>query len=126
MFIVTTVAIWCALAVGLGLIRLACRHRSDLWIVSEDAILCVVSPVVILLGTFGAVSLGWRITHGGLAAVSTGGWIGSLAIVAVGAGIWRVLAPRIRASGRERAGAAIAPARRAPASGQATNPATVS
>jgi hypothetical protein len=115
MFIMTTVAILCALVVGVGLIKLACRHREDLWIVSEDAMLCVISPAVILLGTFAAVSLGWRITHGGFAAVTAGGWIGSVAIVAVAAGVWRVLAPRIRESGKARSGAAAAPAAKAPA-----------
>jgi len=93
----------CAVLLIGGLVRMACQHRSDLWIVSDDAILCVVSPVVILLGAFGAVSLGWRITHGGFAAVSIGGWIGAAAIVAVAAVVWRVLAARIRAGGRERA-----------------------
>jgi len=117
MFIMISFATICALVLGAGLIGLACRHRKDLWIVSDDAILCVVSPVFILLGTFGAVSLGWRITHGGFAAVSAGGWIGSLAIVAVALGIWRVAAPRIRQSGKLRAGAAAAPAGSAPALG---------
>jgi hypothetical protein len=102
MFIMIAVASLSAVLLIGGLVRLACRHRSDLWIVSDDAILCVVSPAVILFGTFGAVSIGWRITHGGFAAVSLGGWIGAAAIVAVSAIIWRVLAARIRAGGRAR------------------------
>ena len=97
MFIMITVASLSAVLLIGGLVRLACRHRGDLWIVSDDAILCVVSPVVILLGTFGAVSIGWRVTHGGFAAVSLGAWIGAAAIVAAAAVIWRVLAARLRA-----------------------------
>lgn len=97
MFIMITVASLSAVLLIGGLVRLACRHRGDLWIVSDDAILCVVSPVVILLGTFGAVSIGWRITHGGFAAASIGGWIGAAGIAAVSAVVWRVLAARIRA-----------------------------
>ena len=100
MFIMIAVASLSAMLLIGGLVRLACRHRGDLWIVSDDAILCVVSPVVILLGTFGAVSIGWRITHGGFAAVSLGGWIGAAAIAAVAFGIWRLLAARIRAGSR--------------------------
>jgi hypothetical protein len=102
MFIIFSVAALCAVVLIGGLVRLVCRHRGDLWIASDDAILCVVSPVVILLGTLGAVSIGWRVTHGGFAAVSLGGWIGAAAIVAVSAIIWRVLAARIRAGGRAR------------------------
>jgi hypothetical protein len=100
MFTMISVASLCAMLLIGGLVREACRHRSDLWIVSDDAILCVVSPVVILLGTGGAVSLGWRMTHGGLAAVSLGAWIGAAAIAAVSAVVWRVLAARIRAGSR--------------------------
>ena len=100
MFTMISVASLCAMLLIGGLVREACRHRSDLWIVSDDAILCVVSPVVILLGTGGAVSFGWRLTHGGLAAVSLGGWIGAAAIAAVTVVIWRVLAARIRAGSR--------------------------
>jgi hypothetical protein len=100
MFIMITVASLSAVLLIGGLVRLACRHRGDLWIVSDDAILCVVSPVVILLGTFGAVSIGWRVTHGGFAAVSLGAWIGAAAIAAVTVVIWRVLAARIRAGSR--------------------------
>ena len=99
MFIMITVASLSAVLLIGGLVRLACRHRSDLWIVSDDAILCVVSPAVILFGTFGAVSIGWRITHGGFAAVSLGAWIGAAAIVAVAFGIWRLLGAHIRESG---------------------------
>jgi hypothetical protein len=116
MFTMISVASLCAMLLIGGLVREACRHRSDLWIVSDDAILCVVSPVVILLGTGGAVSLGWRMTHGGLAAVSMGGWIGAAAIAAATVVIWRLVASRIRASGRGRAGATIAPAPPAPVS----------
>lgn len=101
MYLMISVAALCGVLLIGGLVRLACRHRSDLWIVSDDAILCVVSPAVIMLGAFGAVSLGWRITHGGFAAVSPGGWIGAAAIAALSAVAWRVLAARIRAVGRK-------------------------
>lgn len=101
MFIMMSVAALCAVLLIGGLVREACRHRSKLWIVSDDAILCLVSPVVILLGAFGAVSLGWRITHGGLAAASIEGWIGAAAIAVLTAVIWRVLAARIRAGARK-------------------------
>jgi hypothetical protein len=106
MFIMISVASLSAVLLIGGLVRLACRHRGDLWIVSDDAILCVVSPAVILLGTFGAVSIGWRITHGGFAAVSLGGWIGAAVIAALALGIWHLLASRIRESGLKRARAA--------------------
>jgi hypothetical protein len=103
MFITMSVVALCAVLLIGGLVRIACQQRSPRWIVSDDGILCVVSPVVILLGAFGAVSLGWRITHGGLANVSVAGWLGSAAIAALTVVIWRVLAARIRAGGRERA-----------------------
>lgn len=117
MFMMATVASVCLLVVGASLVRLADRHRSDLWIVSEDGILCVVSPAMILLCTFAAVSLGWRLTHGGLAAVPLGGWIGSLAIAAVAFGAWRALARRIRETATTRPIAAAAPSGPAPAPG---------
>lgn len=106
MYLMISVAALCAVLLIGGLVREACRHRPDLWITSDDVILCLISPVVILLGTFGAVSLGWRMTHGGFAAVSTAGWLGSAAIAAVSAIIWRVLAARLRAGRRARARAA--------------------
>lgn len=103
MNLMMSMAALCAVLLIGGLLREACRHRPDLWITSDDAILCVVSPAVIVLATFGAVSLGWRIAHGGFAAVSVAGWLGSAAIAVVAAVIWRVLAARIRAGGRARA-----------------------
>jgi hypothetical protein len=45
-----------------------------------------------------------------------GGWIGAAAIAAATVVIWRLVASRIRASGRGRAGATIAPAPPAPVS----------
>jgi len=102
MFIMTAVACLCAVLLICGLIREACRHRPDLWITNDDAILCAVSPVVILLGTFGAVALGYRLTQGGLAAVSVMAWIGSAAFVAAAIVIWLAGAARIRKSGQAR------------------------
>lgn len=102
MFIMTAVASVCIVLLIGGLMHEACRHRRDLWITGDDAILCVVSPIVILLGTFGASALGYRLTHGGLAAVSLGGWIGSAVIVAIAVVIWIRAAAYIRESGRAR------------------------
>jgi len=98
MFIMLTVASLCAVALIAGLLGLACRNREmeSLWIVSDDAILCVVSPVMIALATFGFIALSWRITHGGFSAVSIAGWGGSALLVSISVGIWFLLAPRIR------------------------------
>lgn len=106
MFIAIAVALLCAVLLIVALLREACRHRPGLWITTDDAILCVVSPFVILLGTFGAAALGYRLVHGGLAAVSVTAWIGSAAIAATAIAIWVAGAARIRKSGR--AGAAPA------------------
>lgn len=106
MFMTFSVAAVCALFLIAGLLRLACRYRKDLWITSDDAILCLVAPVMILLATFGALSLGWRVTHGGFAAVSGGGWLGAVIVAAIAAGLWLLLAPRIRAGGRKGADSA--------------------
>ena len=111
MFIMIAVAALCAVLLISGLLREACRHRPDLWITGDDVILCLISPVLILLGTFGAVSLGWRIAHGGFAAVSVEGWLGSAAIAAVAVIIWRVAAARIRAGGRSAPASSQPPAR---------------
>ena len=97
MYIIGTVASLCAVVLFAKLLALACQHRPDLWITSEDAILCVASPVAILLLTFGGVSLGFRFTHGGLRAVPLWGWIGAGIVVAASVVIWRMLAGRIRA-----------------------------
>jgi hypothetical protein len=101
MYLMISVAALCAVLLIGGLVRMACQQRSPLWIVSDDGILCIVSPVVILLGALGAVSLGWRITHGGFANVSVAGWLGAAAIAALSVVAWRVLAARIRAGGRK-------------------------
>lgn len=97
MFIMTTVATLCGVVLALNLLALACRHRQDLWITSEDVILCIVSPAMILLLTFGGVALGYRLTNGGLGAVSIGAWLGSVAIPVICYAAWRVLAPRLLA-----------------------------
>jgi len=95
-FLVIAVASLCAVGMFTTLVALACRHRRDLWITSDFAILCVVSPVLILLVTFGAVAIGYRLTHGGLSAIPAEGWIGALIVLAISAGIWRALARHIR------------------------------
>jgi hypothetical protein len=96
MFLISAVASTCAVALIAGLVRLACQHGSNSWITSDDAILCFVSPLLILLLTFGGVAFGYRLTHGGLAAVPAAGWIGSAVIVAISVLLWTVLARRIR------------------------------
>jgi len=102
MFIMFSVAALCAVLLAALLLREACRHRKDLWFTSDNVILCFIAPAVILLGTFGALSVGYRITHGGFGAVSVGGWIGAVLVVAVAVGIWKVLAARLRAgSGKQ-------------------------
>ncbi|MGH9817959.1 MAG: hypothetical protein ACRD6I_17985 [Candidatus Acidiferrales bacterium] len=113
MLIMATIASLCAVVLMLNLLALACRHREDLWIASENAILCAVSPVMILLLTFGGVALGYRLTHGGLGTVSVAAWIGTAIIPVVSYALWRVLAPRLLAGApKDRATAAQAePAR---------------
>lgn len=96
MFLMSAVASICAVVLIAGLVRLACQHGSDSWIASDDAILCFVSPVLVLLLAFGGVALGYRLTNGGLAAVSAEGWIGAAVIAALSFVIWAVLARRIR------------------------------
>lgn len=115
MYIILTVASLCAVVLIAKLLALACRNRPDLWIASEDAILCVASPVAILLLTFGGVSVGYRITHGGFGAVPLWGWIGAGIIVAAAVVIWRVLAARLLAGARTPASAAVSPASPVPA-----------
>ena len=107
MFLIAAVACICAVVLIAGLVKLACRSGSDAWITSEDGILCFVSPVLILLLTFGGVALGYRFTHGGLAAVPVEGWIGSAAIIAISFPVWAVLARRIRGAERATPGAAL-------------------
>lgn len=106
MFLITAVASICAVVLLVGLVRLACRHGSEAWFTSDDAILCFVSPTVILLLTFGGVALGYRLTNGGLAAVPVEGWAGSTAIVAISLLLWTVLARRLRGAERPAPGAA--------------------
>lgn len=96
MFLVTTVVSLCAVVMIATLVRLACRHRPDLWFTSDAALLCVVSPVLILMLTFGGVALGYRLTHGGLAGVPVAGWIGSAIVVALSIGLWFPIARRLQ------------------------------
>lgn len=106
MFVMFTFASIGAVVLCLSLLGLACRHRPDLWIVADDTILCFVAPALIALSAFGALSLGWRITHGGFWEVSGGAWTGSAVIAALLVGIWYVAAARIRATSRKPAAAA--------------------
>jgi hypothetical protein len=96
MFLLSAVTSICAVVLVAGLVKLACRHGSKSWITSDDGILCAVSPLLILLLTFGGVALAYRFTHGGLAAVPVAGWIGSAAVIAISFLLWTVIARRIR------------------------------
>lgn len=114
MFIMATVASLCGVVLILGLVAQACRHRKDLWIASDNAILCAVSPGVIMLSTFAVVALVWRITHGGFGMVPRWGWIGSGIIVSISILIWRTFAPRMRAGAHRSVSAAPASASTVP------------
>lgn len=96
MYIMFTVASLCAVIVGGILLGLLARHHPDEWIIADDTMLCLVSPVMIVLSTFGGISLGWRITNGGFAAIAPEAWIGSVIIIALAIGVYFYLAPRIR------------------------------
>ena len=96
MFLVTTVVSLCSVVMVATLVRLACRYRPDLWFTSDTAILCAVSPALILMLTFGGVALGYRLTHGGLAGVPVAGWIGAGVVLALSIGIWIPTARRLR------------------------------
>jgi len=96
MYLLIAVASLCGVGLIGSLVALACRHRGDLWITSDTAILCVVSPVMILLLTFGGVSIGYRMTHGGVFAIPAAGWIASAILIAASASLWVLLARLIR------------------------------
>ncbi len=111
MFIMFSVGLLCVVTLIAGLFSLACRNRDidSMWIVSDDTMLCLVAPAIILLTALGIISLGQRLTQGGLAEVSTEAWIGTVVIVAASVGIWRLLAPRIRGYRRNPASAPSEP-----------------
>jgi len=98
MFIVFSVAALCLVILIVALLGVACRSPEckSLWIVSDDAILCFVSPVIIAIFCFACLSLGWRLTHGGFGAVSLEGWIGTAVVIAVSAALWFTFVARIR------------------------------
>lgn len=96
MFMMFTVAALCIVVLSACLLGLVCRHRPEMWIASDDVILCLEFPVLIVIATFGGIALGWRITHGGLAEVSAEAWVGSALIAAASFVAWFVIAPRIR------------------------------
>ena len=106
MFVMLTVASICAVALIAGLVAVMCRHpgTADLWIVSDDAILCLVAPALIVLVAFGIIALSWRMTHGGFAAITAEAWLGSAAVVAISFGLWFPLVGKIRATGNRQAG----------------------
>lgn len=109
MFMMLTVASLSAVLLAGGLLGLVCRHKPEMWVASDDAVLCVIFPALIVVATGGGIALGWRITHGGLAEVSAVGWIGSAIIAATCVAVWFVMAPRIRGSRSLPAGADPAP-----------------
>jgi len=98
MFIMLLVSSLCVLVLMATLLGAACRNPDceSIWIVSDDAILCVVAPVMIMFFGFACVALGWRLTHGGFDAVSMEGWIGSAVIIAVSVWLWFRFVGRIR------------------------------
>jgi hypothetical protein len=96
--LIIAVACLCGVALVATLVKLACVHRPDLWITSETAVLCVVSPAMIILLTFGGVAISYRLAHGGLAAVPVEGWIGSVILAAVAFALHRTTARRLRRS----------------------------
>ena len=99
MFIMLTVAAICAITLIASLVALMCRHpgTASHWLVADDTIMCFVAPLMIFIVAFAGISLGWRLTHGGIGAVSIEAWIGAAAIVAASVGIWTVLSRKIRA-----------------------------
>ena len=99
MFVMLTIGALCAILLIASLVALMCRHpkTASHWIVSDDAILCFVAPVMIIIVAFAGISAGWRITHGGVDAVSVEAWIGAVVIIAAAVGIWVVFSRKIRA-----------------------------
>jgi len=99
MFIMLTVAALCAIVLIASLVALLCRHpkTASHWLVSDDAILCFVAPLMIMIVAFAGISAGWRITHGGFGAITVEAWIGAAVIVAAAVGIWILLSRKIRA-----------------------------
>ena len=99
MLLMISVFSLCLVALIAKLVKLACEHRPDLWFTSDTAILCAVSPLMIMLLTFGGTAIGYRLAHGGLAAVPVLGWAGAAAIIAAAFGVWRLLGGAIRRTG---------------------------
>ena len=98
MVLLTAVACLCGVGLIATLVRLACRHRPDLWITSDTAILCAVTPFMIILVTFGGVAVGYRLANGGLGAVPAEGWIASVVLVGATIFVHRVVSRRLRRS----------------------------
>ena len=99
MFVMMTVAALCAIVLIASLVALMCRHpKTEAHrLVSDDAILCFVSPLLVIIVAAAGISAGWRITHGGFGAVAVEAWIGVVVIVAAAVGIWVTLSRKIRA-----------------------------
>jgi len=99
MFIMLTTAALCVILLIASLVGLMCRtpKTASHWIVSDDAIMCFVAPLMIFIVAFAGISFGWRLTHGGIGAVSTEAWLGSAVVIAAAAGIWVTLSRKIRA-----------------------------
>jgi len=98
MLLMTSVFSICMVALIAMLVKLSCAHRPDLWFTSDTAILCFVSPAMIILLTFGGTAIGYRLAHGGLAAVPVLGWAGAAVIIALAYIVWRFLSGAIRRS----------------------------
>lgn len=101
MFVILTIGALCTILLIASLVALMCRHpkTASHWLVSDDAILCFVAPLMIMIVAFAGISAGWRITHGGFGAVSVEAWIGSVVVIAAAVGIWVLLSRKIRAPG---------------------------
>jgi len=103
MLLMISVFSLCMVALIATLVKISCAHRPDLWFTSDTAILCLVSPAMILLLTFGGTAIGYRLAHGGLAAIPVLGWAGAAAIIVVAVLAQQFLGKAIRRSGAARA-----------------------
>jgi len=99
MFLMLTIAALCAVVLGSSLISILCRSPKTAShpMLSDDILMCFISPALIVLVAFGIISAGWRFTHGGLSAISIESWVGAIVIVALSVAGWIVLSRKIRA-----------------------------
>jgi len=103
MLLMISVFSLCMVALIATLVKLSCAHRPDLWFTSDNAILCVISPAMIMLLTFGGTAIGYRLAHGGLAAIPTLGWVGAGVIIVVAVATQQIVGKAIRRTGAPQA-----------------------